>query len=92
MKVHAQTVDLEQKQHVTSRSQKPPDHRKDQTEKRRAVAFQLYGIGEHKEMHQSGTFHIYGLEVGHITPFWLYGIGGHKKEYPSSPFVLYGVG
>lgn len=92
MKVHEQTVDLEQKQRVSSRSQKSTDHRKDKTDERRAAAFQLYGISGRKETHQSGAFHLYGLEIGKIIPFWLYGIGRHKEEYPSSPFVLYGVG
>lgn len=92
MKVHEQTVDLEQKQRVTSRSQKSTDHQKDKTEKRHASAFQLYGIGECKDTHQPGAFHLYGLEMGNIIPFRLYGIGTHKGEYPSSPFVLYGVG
>ena len=92
MKVHEQTVDLEQKQRVTSRSQKSTDHRKDKTDKRRAAAFQLYGISGRKETHQSGAFHLYGLELVNMVPFRLYGIDSHKEEYPSSPFVLYGVG
>ena len=92
MKAHEQTVDLEQKQRVTSRSQKSTDHRKDKAENRRAIAFQLYGFGAHKKTRQSDTFHLYGLEIGNMVPFRIYGIGGHKEEYPSSPFALYGVG
>lgn len=60
-------VDLEPKQQMASRSQKPTDHRKDQMKNRRAIAFRLYGIGRHKEKSQSGPFHLYGVERNQIN-------------------------
>lgn len=92
MNVHEQTFDPEQKQRVTSRSQKPIDHRKDKPEERRASVFRLYGIGGREETHQSGVFNLYGLEIGKIVAFRLYGIGEHQEEYASGPFAIYGVG